>query len=929
MTEQFANNASSTLDGAIDDVTTTLVVTDASSFPSDPEFRLLIGVNPLNAELVLVTGVAGNTFTVLRGQEGTTAASWGDDTTVTHILTSGAIEQIRTQWVTDNNTISTDKIVKIGDTPFNIQRFGYVSDAMQSFVVPDDVTELLVKIWGPGGGSGNYSGSGGGGPGGFSTGLLTVTPGETLYLAVGSGGDRPISATGNGGLGGWPGGGFGARGDASGGGGGGLSGIFSTNTLTQGDALIIAGGGGGSTGFGNFGAGGGGGDTGGSGAGTSGKGGTQIAGGLNGNGTASPAYTAGSALQGGTAFTDNTTSQGNDAGGGGSGYFGGGAGQGDGRAGGGGSGYLHPSRIVNGITIAGTNAASGSVANLPPSTNDPYYISGIGVGGAASGAGNDGGDGYIVLVYGGQSTITPDDITLANNFKISSSALDVDLSSDGYIKLKSATLLHNQIGTDIFTLASATQGVRLDVNSTTIGRLYQTGAWVIGDATNNDTAAEAQAGLTGPLITLSSSTGNFTTITNQALIFNQSGALNLQGNTEVRFNTGSALRGYFDTNGVLRLGPSANSNASIFGGGSPFANVDFLYMHSAAGSAWETIVSGGLATRAAIQILNSGSGGSATSGVSLFAAGSSHGTAAYAGNGVIEQSGSATSGLVFTKMLGNNTGLASTGAIWQSGAWAIGRATNNDTSSEAQAGLTGPLINISAITGGTLTSTANQTLLYNSAGINTIQGHVGVRQIVGTTTILDTTSTGTVITGNLTATSKFVVGTSGPTITQGTGVPASSEVDGSIFLRTDGTPTAALYTRQSGAWAPIRIGDGFQHLRILSGVASNIGAGANSFIRVGSIRVNTTDYASATVTFEAVFEATADQTAEVRLYNVTDGGVVGSSTLSTAANTATYSSASITLASGDKIYEAQIRIINGSPGPTDGVICSSVNIKIR
>ena len=43
----------------------------------------------------------------------------------------------------------------------------------------------------------------------------------------------------------------------------------------------------------------------------------------------------------------------------------------------------------------------------------------------------------------------------------------------------------------------------------------------------------------------------------------------------------------------------------------------------------------------------------------------------------------------------------------------------------------------------------------------------------------------------------------GPSILTGTGVPASSPANGSLFLRTDGTSTTALYSRQGGAWAVV------------------------------------------------------------------------------------------------------------------------------
>jgi hypothetical protein len=502
--ERFANNADSTLNGAIDNDDTTIVVADGSPFPSVGEFRLIFGVDADNAEIVIATARSGNTITVIRGQEGTTAQSWGDGTIVTHIVTAGAAEALRdtlkgktlsssletvgasqdgyaltwvntdgywaarpgSQWTTANaSEIYTTKTVSIdgngtlasthgtgssklfvngsilassfvsGEIPLSTQGFGYVSDNTQTFTVPAGVTSLKVKMWGPGGGTGNYSNSGGGGAGGFSTGLLSVTPGEQLILVVGSGGKKPASSSGNGGLGGWPGGGFGTRGDASAGGGGGYSGIF-TSSISQANALIVAGGGGGSSGFGNYQAGGGGGLTGGSGISVAGKGGSQIAGGLNGNNTSSPAYTVGGMFTGGTAFTDNTTHQNtNDSGGGGSGYWGGGAGQGDGAAGGGGSGFLHATRISNGSTITGANAPSGTAAAQPASTTDPNYIAGVGIGGAAvgtvqiAGSGNNGGDGYIVFQWGGQTSFDKDSIDFPNAGSITTNDSTVTFSA--------------------------------------------------------------------------------------------------------------------------------------------------------------------------------------------------------------------------------------------------------------------------------------------------------------------------------------------------------------------------------------------------------------------------------------------------------------------------------------------------------------------
>lgn len=778
MAEQFANNAASTLNGAINNSTTTIVVAtgEGSRFPSVGNFRLMIGLDPFTAEIVLATARTSDTITVVRGQESTSAQPWGNGTAVTHIVTAGAIEQIRTQFVTVGDELYTTKTVSIdpngtvasshgdgysklfvngnilatkfsaGEIPATVQTFSYVSDTLQAFVVPVGVTSIKVKMWGPGGGTGNYSGSGGGGPGGFSTGYLSVTPGEILYLAIGSGGKRPTAVSGGpGGLGGWPGGGYGTAGDASGGGGGGFTGIFNTS-MTQGNALMIAGGGGGSTGFGSFGAGGGGGTTGGSGTGGSGLGGTQSAGGLGGGGSG-PAYSNGSALAGGVAYTDRTSFQptGSDCGGGGSGYFGGGAGQSDGRAGGGGSGFLHVTRVIGGTTTTGSNANSGSAATLPPSTTDPYYVAGKGVGGAAAGSpGSDGGEGYVVFQWGGISSLDVDSVDFGNGSSISTldTNLTISPATGGTLTLSAAgatgaialapgnSTITLQSASD-FILSSATT-LKLNVNSAQKLKLYTTGAIVIGpDSANNDTASEAQAGLTGPVINISSATGSVTTDTNQATIFNIAGAINLQGHTEVRFNTGSSLRGYFDSNGIFRDGPSASSTATLQGATWPITGTDHYWQYNSSGSSWAEIIAGGSANRAALQVWNNAT--SNTCGVSLFGAGTGHGTAEYAGNGTIEQSGSSTSALVFAKKNGTDgLSFASTGAIWQSGAWTIGRATNNDTSAEAQASLTGPLINLTSGSG-TFSSVANQALIFNQSGALNLQGNTEVRFNTSTT----------------------------------------------------------------------------------------------------------------------------------------------------------------------------------------------------
>ncbi len=85
-TEQFANNAQSSLTAAVAAGDTSLTVANASAFPASGNFRVLI-----DAEILLVTAVSGNTFTVTRGAEGTAAAAHVNGAYVTHVVTAAAL----------------------------------------------------------------------------------------------------------------------------------------------------------------------------------------------------------------------------------------------------------------------------------------------------------------------------------------------------------------------------------------------------------------------------------------------------------------------------------------------------------------------------------------------------------------------------------------------------------------------------------------------------------------------------------------------------------------------------------------------------------------------------------------------------------------------------------------------------------------------
>lgn len=103
--EQFANLASSTLNGAITSAATSLTVFSATSFPTSGNFRIVV-----EQEIMLVTAVTTNVFTVTRAQEGTTAQAHNSGVLLTHVVTAGAVVQAKydsagVRPVSDANTL--------------------------------------------------------------------------------------------------------------------------------------------------------------------------------------------------------------------------------------------------------------------------------------------------------------------------------------------------------------------------------------------------------------------------------------------------------------------------------------------------------------------------------------------------------------------------------------------------------------------------------------------------------------------------------------------------------------------------------------------------------------------------------------------------------------------------------------------------------
>jgi len=300
-------------------------------------------------------------------------------------------------WAYSGSLVATCKItdqynnVLLQQASVSKQTFSY-SGGDQSYTVPADVTQLMVKLWGAAGGGGND------GAGGFTSGLLAVSGGQVVTVIVGQGGGA-YNAYGGGG------GGSGTSG------GGGRSAV-----RISGVELMTAGGGGGS--YYSYG-------TPGAGGGLSGQdgdptyggtGGTQTTGGI-GNATYNPGNN-------GSQFTG---SPGPWHAGGGGGWYGGGAGI----AGGGGSGYCGGAGVSSCTTTAGNRTT-------PAGTSDPDYVAGVGT--------PDGHSGYAVIYPTARTssgTVSTGVLSSSNTYTLSCT----DLQGNTFSTSASVTVASNPVVT--------------------------------------------------------------------------------------------------------------------------------------------------------------------------------------------------------------------------------------------------------------------------------------------------------------------------------------------------------------------------------------------------------------------------------------------------------------------------------------------------
>jgi hypothetical protein len=93
--ELIQNSSASTLNGTINNVVTSLTVTNGAVFPATGNFRILVcdPVTFANSELMLCTARASNVLTVTRGIETTTAVGHTTGALVTHVATVAGLAQ--------------------------------------------------------------------------------------------------------------------------------------------------------------------------------------------------------------------------------------------------------------------------------------------------------------------------------------------------------------------------------------------------------------------------------------------------------------------------------------------------------------------------------------------------------------------------------------------------------------------------------------------------------------------------------------------------------------------------------------------------------------------------------------------------------------------------------------------------------------------
>ena len=141
----FANNANSTLAGAITNTATTanLASGTGSLFPPPGTNQAFVATftsasNPAIQEIVYVTAISGDTVTLVRGQEGTTALAWNANDLFQMLCTAGT--QKNFVQLGSNLTPNSTGNVSVSIGP------GYSGSLTLGFTAPHNGSLLVMGI---------------------------------------------------------------------------------------------------------------------------------------------------------------------------------------------------------------------------------------------------------------------------------------------------------------------------------------------------------------------------------------------------------------------------------------------------------------------------------------------------------------------------------------------------------------------------------------------------------------------------------------------------------------------------------------------------------------------------------------------------------------------------------------------------------------
>ena len=145
----FANNANTTLASSLTNVATTMSVTSASAFPSPTGSQyfyctLADAATQTTIEIVKVTAVSGTTFTIVRGQDGTTGTIFASGAVVSLRLVAASLNDFPKldEANTFTGTITTSALVSTGGTIDNTV-IGGTTPAAGTFTTITGQTEVL------------------------------------------------------------------------------------------------------------------------------------------------------------------------------------------------------------------------------------------------------------------------------------------------------------------------------------------------------------------------------------------------------------------------------------------------------------------------------------------------------------------------------------------------------------------------------------------------------------------------------------------------------------------------------------------------------------------------------------------------------------------------------------------------------------------